>query len=149
MKKIILALFLLTSAVVTKSQTVSDDQQAIATLKTFYTAYMSAFSGTADAHKFENTLNSLRNKYLTIKCRNQYKKLVEDTDGDPIIQGQDSDAKWAKTLSIKRDVNKPNVYSVSYYYDELGENQKYHKTTVTIKLIVIKVNGVFKVDKIL
>jgi len=149
MKKAILALLFVTCTVISKSQTSSDDKQAIGMLKTFYTAYMSAFSGTDDAHKFEYYLNGLRNKYLTTKCRNQFRKLVEDTDGDPIIHGQDSDAKWAKTLSIKRDVNKQNAYAVSYYYDELGEDQKYHKATITIKLVVIKVNGAFKVDKIL
>ena len=149
MKKVFLAFLIITSAAISKSQTASDEKQAIAMLKTFYTAYMSAFSETAKAHKFENTLNSLRNKYLTVKCKNQFRKLVEDTDGDPIIHGQDSDAKWAKTLSIKRDIKTPNAYTVSYYYDELGEDQKYHKTTVTIKLVVIKVNGAFKVDKIL
>ena len=149
MKKAIFAFLFVTSAVISRSQTTSDDQQAISMLKTFYTAYMSVFSGTTDAHKFENSLSSLRDKYLTIKCKNQFKKLVEDTDGDPIIQGQDSEARWAKTLSIKRDVNTQNAYAVSYYYNELGEDQKYHKTTITIKLMLIKINGVFKVDKIL
>ena len=149
MKKAIFAFLLVTSAAISRSQTTSDDQQAISMLKTFYTAYMSAFSGTTDAHKFENSLSRLRDKYLTIKCKNQFRKLVEDTDGDPIIQGQDSDARWAKTLSIKSDVNRPNAYAVSYYYNELGEDLKYHKTTITIKLAVMKVNGIFKVDKIL
>ena len=140
MKKIILAFLLIASTVVSRSQTAADYQQST-TLKTFYTAYLSAHDN--------NVLVGLRKKYCTPKCEKQIRQLIKSTDSDPIIKGQDSDPKWAKTLSVKRGTGKPNTYLVSYYYDEAGDDQKSHKTTVTIKLEMIKVNGVFKVDRIL
>jgi len=141
MKKIILAFLLVASTVVSRSQTAADDQQATTVLKTFYTAYLSAHDN--------NVLVGLRKKYCTPKCEKQIRQLIKSTDSDPIIKGQDSDPKWAKTLSVKRGPGKPNTYAVSYYYDEIGDDQKSHKTTVTIKLEMIKVNGVYKVDRIL
>ena len=141
MKKVILAFLLVTSAVISKSQSVSDDRQATTMLKTFYTAYLSA--------QDNNVLVGLQRKYCTPKCEKQIKQLIKSTDSDPVIKGQDSDPKWAKTLSVKRGAGKPNTYAVSYYYDEIGDDQKSHKTTVTIKLEVIKVNGAFRVDRIL
>ena len=141
MKKVIVAFLLVINAVISKSQTATDDQQATTVLKTFYTAYLSA--------QDNNALVGLRKKYCTPKCEKQIQQLIKTTDSDPIIKGQDSDPKWAKTLSVKRGPGKPNTYAVSYYYDEIGDDQKSHKTTVTIKFEMIKVNGVFKVDRIL
>ena len=141
MKKIIFIFLIVTIAGVSKSQATLDEKQAIAMLKTFYTAYMSADGN--------NILGGFRKKYCTPKCEKQIKQLIEETDSDPIIKAQDSAPQWAKTLLIKRDLNKPNVYTVSYHYDVIGDDQKPHKTTLTINLVVIKINGVFKVDKIL
>lgn len=141
--------FLIIFAVKTRAQTEADEPQIAGMLKTFYTAYMSAFTAPDVDHNFEKTLVGLRKKYCTAKCRKQFGELVESTDGDPIINGQDSDAKWAKTLVIKRDPKTANHYSVSYSYDEYGEDKKLHKSTNTINLAVVKEAGVFKIDKIL
>jgi hypothetical protein len=149
MKKIISIFLLVAATTISFAQTISsDDKQAINTLRTFYTAYVSEFSNENNAKKFEGRLDELRRKYYTVKCQKQYKRLGEETDSDPIIKGQDSDAKFAKTLSIKRDFGKSNVFDVSYYY-LLGENGKTHKEIITIKLLVIKENGNFKIDKFL
>jgi len=107
MKKVIVAFLLVINAVISKSQTATDDQQATTVLKTFYTAYLSA--------QDNNALVGLRKKYCTLKCEKQIKQLIKTTDSDPIIKGQDSDPKWAKTLSVKRGPGKPNTYAVSYY----------------------------------
>ena len=83
------------------------------------------------------------------KCENQIKQLIKETDSDPIIKGQESNSKWAENLLVKPDVYKPNVDVVSYYYNELGDGQKYHKATVTIKLATIKAKGISKINTIL
>ncbi len=112
-------------------------------LKTFYTAYMTNFSN--DTGK---DLLQLRRKYCTSKCERLFRKLVEETDADPIIKGQDSDAQYAQTLIIKKDNNKANSYTVSYSYDDYNEKGELKKEVATIKLIIIKVKGVFKIDSI-
>lgn len=149
MKKTLFTFLFICSACFAQAQSpAKDEQQAAAMLKTFYTSYMSAFSATDDTN-FEKTLSSLRKRYCTLKCQHQYKKLAAATDADPIINGQDSDAKWAATLAVKKLPLKPDAYVVSYYYDEEQENGKIHKTRVGIKLKLKKVNSSYQIDEIL
>ncbi|TSJ44300.1 hypothetical protein FO440_09020 [Mucilaginibacter corticis] len=117
-------------------------------LKTFYTAYMSTFSDPDLKHGDVKAIE-LRKKYCTVKCRKQLVELGESTDSDAVINGQDSDEKWTKTLVIKRDPKIAGHYSVSYSNDEYREDKNLHKRTTTIYLAIVKENGVFKVDKIL
>ncbi|MFD0765130.1 hypothetical protein ACFQZI_09710 [Mucilaginibacter lutimaris] len=140
-KALILCLFLAASAVSKAQHT--DESRVKAMLKTFYTAYMTSFSKDTGDELLE-----LRKKYCTSKCERLYKKLVEETDGDPFIKGQDSDASYAKTLTIKRDSKTPNSYTVSYYYEEYNEKGKLQKETVTINLIIIKIKGKLKIDAV-
>ena len=133
----------------TQAQTAADEPTIAGMLKTLYTAYMSAYTAPDVNHSFEKTLVALRKKYCTAKCRKQFGELVESTDGDPIINGQDSDAKWTKTLVIKRDPKIASHYSVSYSYDEYGDDKKLHKSTNTINLVIVNEGGAFKIDKIL
>jgi len=149
MKKVIIIFLFIISAAISKAQNNStDEKQAVIMLKTFYTAYMSEFSDNNIKH-LEIQLSQLRKNYCTIKCEKEYKKLVDETDSDPIIKAQDSDAKWTKTLSVVRDPKNQNLYIVSYNNDEYGEDGKLHKQTTTSKLIVIKQNSSFKIDSIL
>jgi len=150
MKKIgpVFLLIIATSIAIAQTS-LPDEKTAISTLRTFYTDYMSEFSTASGGKQFEDRLSELRSKYCTAKCKKQYKKLIEGTDSDPIIKGQDSDAKFAKTLSIKRDLKKSNVYDVSYFYYAPGKDGKSHKESVTIKLHVTRENGNFKIDEFL
>jgi hypothetical protein len=143
MKKVLLVSFLLTVSAISKAQT-TDESRVKTMLKTFYTAYMTAFSSDTG-----NSLLQLRRKYCTAKCERLFKKLVEETDADPIIKGQDSNAKYAQTLIIKKDNNRANSYTVSYSYDDYDEKGKLKRETATIHLFVLKVKGVFKIDSIL
>jgi len=149
-EKNILIFLAVVFAAISNAQTNSfEEKQAINTLKTFYVAYMSEFSDSGDIRQSETRLEELRNKYCTAKCRKQYKRLVGETDGDPIINGQDSGVEFTKTLSFKRVDKTTNKYIVSYYFFMKGEGGKQHKETVTIKLLVIKENGNFKIDAFL
>jgi hypothetical protein len=96
MKNIISIFLIVTASTISFAQTSSsDDKQVINTLRAFYTTYISEFAIADGGRQFEASLGGLRNKYSTAKFQKQYKRLVQKTDSDPIIQGQDSDAEFA------------------------------------------------------
>jgi hypothetical protein len=149
MKRIVLLFLFTISAIVSKAQANADDEQRISMLRSFYTAYMSAFSAPDEPpHHFEEVLTALRKKYLTAKCQKQFRKLVNETDADPVIGAQDSDAEWAKTLSFKKGPKNDGTYIVSYYDNEYGADKKMHKVVTTIKLRVVQEKSGFKIDYI-
>lgn len=139
--KLILTLLFVATAITSKAQNSSSDQ-AINMLNRFYTAYMSEFSSSHDLRTIQHDLLSLRQKYCTSTCLKQYQKLVEETDSDPLIKAQDSDKDLLKTLKIKRNLNKPNLYTVSYI--AINDNNE----KVVINLIVINQNGLPKIASI-
>jgi len=139
--KFIFTLLLVATAITSKAQNNSSDQ-AITMLKKFYTAYMSEFSSSHDLRVSEHNLLSLRQKYCTSTCLKQYQKLVEETDSDPLIKAQDSDKDLLKTLKIKRNLNKPNLYTVSYI--AINDNNE----KVIINLIVVNQRGLPKIASI-
>ena len=148
MRNVLITLLIVTTAFYTRAQIITpNDKQAETMLRTFYTAYMSAFSG--DDQKFEQALKGLKNKYCSAKCRKQILKLADETDGDPIIKGQDSDAKWAKTLIIEKDRIRAGLFLVSYKSPLYNSKGKIIQMTTAIKLIVIRQNGNFVIDKFL
>ena len=147
MKKAALIILFIINAGISKSQNI-EEKQAIAMLKTFYTAYMSEFSKD-DVAGLERTLAQLRQTYCTAKCEKQYKRLVAETDSDPIIKAQDSDAKLAKSIIITRNLKKPNQYTVSYSYEVYKKGGKLGKEIVTINLLLIKENGHYKINHLL
>ena len=144
MKKTLLIFLLSTAVFISKAQTnTPDEKQAETTLKTFYTEYMSAFSGNGQS------LKALREKYCTLKCQKQFARLAAATDGDPLIKGQDSDAGLAKTLAVSRNKSRPNAYTVSYQTPSYDNAGNMHQDTVTIQLLLVRQNGTYKVDTIL
>ena len=144
MKKAALILLLLTASFVSKAQTGNaDSRQAETMLKTFYIAYMSAFTGTGQS------LKALRAKYCTLKCQKQFAKLAAATDGDPLIKGQDVDAGMQKTLVVSKNNSGPNAYSVSYNAPAYDNSGNAHQTTITINLLVINQSGSYKINVIL
>jgi hypothetical protein len=150
MKKITLLFVFLVTAATSKPQINSANDPGASMLKVFYTAYMSAFSAPDEPpHHFQKVLDELRKQYLTKKCEIQYEKLVAETDADPIINAQDSDAKWAKTLLVKWDNRNTGRYTVSYYDYEYRADRKLHKIVTKIRLIVVKTNGNYKISRIL
>jgi hypothetical protein len=139
--KLILTLLFVVTAITSKAQN-NSSEQAITMLNKFYTAYMSEFSSSHDLRVIEHNLLSLRQKYCTSTCLKQYQKLVEQTDADPLIKAQDSDKDLLKTLNIKRNLKKTNLYTVSYI--AINDNNE----KIVINLIVIKQNGLPKIASI-
>ncbi len=142
MNKLIFTL-LLTAFSLNLSAQNSDPDKAIAFLKSFYTAYITEVSSSHDGHQMENNLSSLRRKYFTAHCEKRYELLGEQTDADPVIKAQDSDVRLLKTLSVKKDLKKTNVYAVSY--TDTNAISKV-KTVTTINLEVITYKGDLKIN---
>jgi hypothetical protein len=113
------------------------EETAVQTLKDFYTAYISERSKPDE--NWESTV-SMKKKYLTKKL--QEKLEDEDLDYDPIIDAQDCDENWTKTLEINAEASHENVYNVCFV--SFGDNQKKR-----IKLLLIKDNGNYLIDDIL
>ncbi|WCT12733.1 hypothetical protein [Mucilaginibacter jinjuensis] len=141
------ALFLM--SITLKRQSKPDtDPEAILMLKSFYTAYMSAFS-IKDAHKGEQVMLELRAKYLTANAQKDYVHIGDEQDMDAIVNGQDSDEKWTKSLVFKNDQENSNVYYVSYSSPDLDKKHKEYLRLTTIMLLLTKEDGQYKIDHLL
>ncbi|TFZ62781.1 DUF3828 domain-containing protein [Hymenobacter sp. UV11] len=125
-----------------QAQNTSTDRQAIAMLKEFYVAYITASSEppTTDALK---KLAALPKKYCTAgllrKINAQYQQ--GHLDADPFTQSQDVDLSWRNTLVVRRDVRGANFYSVT-----LGDDISRFK--VVIQLTVLKQSNSFRISSI-
>ncbi|MDR0712828.1 MAG: YbjP/YqhG family protein, partial [Bacteroidales bacterium] len=64
-----------------------------------------------------------------------------DLDYDPLIQAQDCDRETLKTLEIKPETGRENVYSVCYAWS----NDK----KICIRLLLTEENGYYLIDDIL
>jgi len=123
-----------------------EEEQIIKTLKVFYREYFleetkidtdgRAGRGTDDAK-----IELLKKKYCTEIFLTKLRKAFKNgLDYDPLANVQDYEMEWYKTLTIKKDKRKRNLYLVNYYPN--GEN-------LTVKLIIVKDNGIYKIDSIL
>lgn len=120
----------------TIAQEKSDDSGVIKVLRKFYTAYISEI---ANNEGNEKQLQKLKQQF----CTNALIKKIENAelDYDPIINAQDADTAWLKSLEISKDKQKELTYTISYIdiYDQ-------KKTVVTIK--IKKVKESYKIDSI-
>ena len=112
-------------------------------LRTFYTWYIKAYNSSHDTNIVIKKLDSLKNIYCTKDLLNKIAKQTknDELDYDPFIKAQDSNIGNEKTLTIKKDEGKTNVYIVSYIdaYD--------HKKTVINNHIVKQKDG-YKIDSV-
>ncbi|MDR1402089.1 MAG: YbjP/YqhG family protein [Tannerellaceae bacterium] len=113
------------------------EEKAIQRLKEFYTAYISCCDSPGKDLK---TLSSIRNKYLTESLL--YKLENSGLDYDPVIQAQDCDANWIKTIEIHPDTERQNVYTVCYI-------STYNSEETRIELLLADDNGNYLIDDIL
>lgn len=141
MNKTMLALLLCLSTVFGKAQSVASDKGADM-LRDFYKAYITASSQDAEPALIERKLTALRKKYCTPACLIQYKKLLKQTDADPIVKAQDMDVQVLHTLQIQKDQRKPNRYLVTY-----SDPADRHETT-TIYVTLLQQQGVFKIAEL-
>lgn len=117
-----------------RAQDSSSDKQILTMLKEFYTNYITEVSNGAEPKK----ILSLQKKYCTSDLLKKIPKLIEQSDSDPFLKAQDSNTEFLKTLSIRKDLKKSNMYIVSYIADK----------KIIINLEVINENGTFKIAEV-
>jgi hypothetical protein len=122
-----------------QAQATFSDNEAKVALKSFYTSYMTEFSNLSPSR--EKKLSAIKSKYCTEALLKKLPALTEQTDSDPLLKAQDSDAAWLKTLTIERDSKKPNTYSVSYI--DGGNNKTVIHLTLTKQGSAIKIASVW------
>lgn len=116
----------------------SEDQQIRDMLKEFYTSYMTQISEGKDL----KTARAIPKKYCTIGLL----KAIEndkELDYDPLLSAQDADVVWLKTLSIKKNIEIPNGYIITY-----ESTSKYDNEKASIKLTVVKEKDGYKIDSV-
>ena len=121
-------------------QSNSVDKQISTMLKEFYTSYITEVAGISN----EKKVTSIQLKYCTMELVNKIDKQfkTQKIDYDPFIKAQDADTQDLKTLSVAKDLKKPNGYTVSYV-------DTYSKKKITINLTVIKQGDSFKINSVL
>jgi hypothetical protein len=152
MKKTFIVFLFITSAIISKAQNSTSDQQVIQMLKEFYIAYNTAWatgklSTTKDAAILVKKLDSLQTKYCTIKLRKELKELYkkERLDHDLLTNDEYTNVEHLKTLKITKDETKANAYIVSYVDHTMSPAYKPIDKTVIIHITVAKESGIYKI----
>ena len=120
-----------------QAQNRGSDRQAVALLKEFYTAHITA------ASKWPIDFirrNALSKKYCTAILLNRIQAQLKSgqLDADPFLHAQDVDISWLRTLSFNSDAGSVNAYAVSYF--DAAAKEK-----VVIHLTVSKQGNNFKI----
>jgi hypothetical protein len=115
-------------------QNKSSDEEIRNMLKSFYTSYIRE---NVKMPPNGSKISSVKMKYCTMDLLDKINN--EELDFDPFLKAQDSNIDWIKTLIIKKDSSRKDLYDVSYI-----DNNK----PVIVKLNIIKQNKSFKIDSI-
>jgi len=117
-----------------RAQVKDADKEIRTMLKEFYTIYIT--------EEYKDGLeDSIKKKYCTKKILNRIKQ-DEELENDPFVNAQDYDLAWLKTLTINKDSQKENVYTVSFI-------SSYDQKKTIIRLLVVKDGQRYKIDNIL
>lgn len=114
-------------------------------LERFYPAYMGVFVNATPSTDVEAQLNILKQNFCTKELLNRLPGLTEQSDADPLIKAQDSNADCVKNLSFTKSPKKHNLYIVSYYYVDTYSKEK--ETTI-IYVTVVNKNGLIRIDNV-
>jgi hypothetical protein len=119
-----------------KAKVITNDKAAINLLRSFYTSYITAVSEAVNQEKTDQILK----KYCTEGLLKKIPKLVEESDGDPFLKAQDSDMSILKSLTIVKNLKRPdNSYIVSYIYDN---------TKTIINLTIVQQKNSLKINTV-
>lgn len=117
--------------------TKTDQAQAIAMLKEFYTRYITeSDKDTVD----EELMVSIEEKYLTPELLDRLNSGYMEYD--PILNAQDVDIAWLKTLTITAVADQKDAYMVCYRYSN-------DDPANCVTLFLVKVNGHYLINDIL
>lgn len=117
-------------------QSISSDKQIVKLLKTFYVDYITE-STTMPVNL--KRIDVIKRKYCTARFITKIEK--QELDYDVILNAQDCDLEWLKTLSVTKDSKRVNTYIVSYI-------DNFSKKKNAISLVVVSEKGEFKVNSI-
>jgi hypothetical protein len=111
-------------------------EEAIQMISNFYKEYITINSGDlAD----EKELSKIKKKYCTARLLDFIAN--EELDYDIIVDAQDYDMEWVKTLSVTKELPEGDTYIVKF--SSSGQTEK------SIKVKVQKENNTWKIDSIL
>ena len=114
--------------------TESVEDEAIKTLKEFYTAYMSGINSGINRKAEDSILNKYVTKELLVKIKKAY------MDYDPLIKGQDASLEGIETLEFTSIAGQKGIYVVCYTVQGYSP---------CIKLSLIKINDRYMINDIL
>jgi hypothetical protein len=115
------------------------DEQITEFLSKFYTEYIKECN--APPKEGLEGIQKIKKKFCTSKFLEKIKE--EEQDYDPIINAQDCNEDWIKTLTVRRDTNNAqgNLYIVCF--------MDFHKKSLhCLNVCVKKENNVWKVDDV-
>lgn len=110
------------------------DKQILSMLKSFYSNYITENSKMPPNQK---NIKLIKNKYCTSTFLKKIDK--QELEYDPFLNAQDCKIEWLKTLTIRKDSIRNNLYYVSYI-------NNYNNQHIIIKVIVVKLNQLYKID---
>ncbi|MDR2917527.1 MAG: YbjP/YqhG family protein [Tannerella sp.] len=116
----------------------SEDEEAVNTLKEFYTAYISVFSLGINQKAEDSILNKYVAKELLIKIEKASMDYVS------FIKAQDAKPEWIETLKITSVVEEKGIYKVCYT-DSYNEKS----SEVCIELLLTKKDDYYIINDIL
>jgi hypothetical protein len=121
------------------NQDIYSEEQAIKMLKNFYVSYITEASSIEK--DWQIRIDSIQRIYCSIKLINEVKKRTTSRvlDYDPFLNSNNCNTEYLKTLSIKKDSIRKDIYYVSYI-KPWNDKEK-----VTIKLVVVKEEGRYKI----
>jgi hypothetical protein len=107
------------------------DERIKEMLRSFYTSYITENS---TFPMNQNKRDSIEKKYCT---QNVFKQFREDVEYDIFLKSQMVDPRMLKTLTVRKDSIKNDLYFVSYTYG---------KNNITVKLQVVKEEEEYKIN---
>ena len=115
------------------------DREAIAMLKEFYAAYITALSELPTVGALKK-MDAIPKRYCTAALLHKINQQGY-IDADPFTQSQDVDLSWRNTLVVRKEVGNANFYTVT-----LGDDVSRFK--VAIHVTVLKQGTDFKLAAI-
>ena len=127
-----------------------DEEQMISMLREFYTAYNVAWTSDINSDILIEKLNSLQQKYCTDSLNNELNIIFQNfgLDHDILINDLYTDIESLKEMTIKRDVEKENVFIISYPGTIWLSPNKYDRKKVTIHVEVVMKEGQYKINDV-
>lgn len=133
------------------NQDVLDENKTINMLRDFYLGYHKIWRNhptSESANILHEKIDSFTRKYCTEKVRNEAKQYIK-FGHDIFTKDYGIDSLGCISLKVYRDHDKTNSYIITYnILDDIVPNILQKEVKVVINILVIKEQGVIKIDEI-